>query len=193
MAVAPRWLFGVLLGFLFISLWTSTLVRTFGWMLIELPSGALFDVLHKLGLRSTPLAVYQTTPAMYPALLNVMLPYVVLPIYTALAAADREQIKAARVFGAGPVKIARSVILPQIVPSVLAGGVLVFVMSLGVYVTPVLLGGPTNFMVSALINVEMNTANRPDLGAAMSVLLLGGTVLIYLFADRAFKISEKWS
>jgi putative spermidine/putrescine transport system permease protein len=193
MAVAPRWLLAILMGFLFVSLWTSTLVRTFGWMLLEFPTGALFQVLHLLGLREDSLELYQTTLGMYPALVNVMLPYTVLPIYAAVVTTDRDQIKAARIFGAGPVGTFRLVVLPHIAPNILSGAVLVFVMSLGVYVTPVLLGGPQNFMVSALINLEMNSANRPDLGAAMSVLLLGGTLLIYLAADRVFKISEKWS
>jgi putative spermidine/putrescine transport system permease protein len=74
----------------------------------------------------------------------------------------------------------------------LSGGVLVFVMSLGFYVTPLLLGGPGNMTVSGVINAQMNQANRPDVGAAMSILLVGGTMIVYLVADRMFRVSEKW-
>jgi putative spermidine/putrescine transport system permease protein len=122
----------------------------------------------------------------------VMLPFAVLPVMSALQSIDREQLNAASVFGAGPLLTFRIVTWPQMLPSVISGGVLVFVMSLGFYVTPLLLGGPSNMTVSGVINQQLNTANRPDLGAAMSILLVGGTMLIYLVADRLFKVSEKW-
>ncbi|AWB88600.1 ABC transporter permease [Salinibacterium hongtaonis] len=189
---APSWLSMVLVAFLMLSLWTSIVVRTVGWMLIEIPRGALFWLLNTLGLTDEPIELYQTAIAMYPAMVAVMLPFVVLPVMTAMSGIDKEQLNAAVIFGAGPTLVLRSVILPALKPSLISGGVLVFVMSLGFYVTPLLLGGPSNLTVSGVINLQINTTNRPDLGAAMSLLLVGATVVIYLIADKLFKVSEKW-
>lgn len=189
---SPAWLRIFLLVALLLSLWTSVMVRSFGWMLLELPRGAIFWFLGLVGLADEPIELYQTTLGMYPAMIAVMLPFAVLPIMSSLQSIDKEQLHAAAVFGAGPLLTFRTVTWPQMVPSVISGAVLVFVMSLGFYVTPLLLGGPANMTVSGVINAQLNTANRPDLGAAMSILLVGATMLIYLVADRLFKVSEKW-
>ncbi|TCB97245.1 ABC transporter permease subunit [Micromonospora zingiberis] len=191
-AVGPVWVKALLMGGLLISLWTSVMVRTIGWMLLELPTGAIFWLLNKLQLRSSPIEIYQTTAAMYPAMIAVMLPFAVLPILAAVLAFDREQLRAATIFGAGPLLTLGAVVLPTIRQAMISGGVLVFVMSMGFYVTPMLLGGPGNMTVSGIINAQLNTANRADVGAAMSLLLVGGTVAIYLVADRLFKVSERW-
>ncbi|MFJ6654364.1 ABC transporter permease [Microbacterium sp. NPDC091313] len=188
----PTWVRLLLLAALMLSLWTSVMVRSFGWMLLELPKGAIYWFLNLFGLADQPLEIYQTTIGMYPAMVAVMLPFAVLPVMSALQSIDREQLNAATVFGAGPLLTFRTVTWPHMVPSLISGGVLVFVMSLGFYVTPLLLGGPSNMTVSGVINQQLNTANRPDLGAAMSILLVAGTMLIYLVADRLFKVSEKW-
>ncbi len=188
---APAWLRITLLAALMLSLWTSVMVRSFGWMLLELPKGAIYWFLSLFG-REEPIEIYQTTFGMYPAMIAVMLPFAVLPIMSALQSIDREQLNAATVFGAGPILTFKTVTWPQMLPSVISGGVLVFVMSLGFYVTPLLLGGPANMTVSGVINSQLSTSNRPDLGAAMSILLVSGTMLIYLVADRLFKVSEKW-
>jgi putative spermidine/putrescine transport system permease protein len=189
---SPTWLRLCLLAALILSLWTSIMVRSFGWMLLELPKGAIYWFLGLFGLAGEPIELYQTTFGMYPAMVAVMLPFAVLPVMSALQSIDTEQLKAATIFGAGPLLTFRSVTWPQIVPAVISGGVLVFIMSLGFYVTPLLLGGPSNLTVSGLINSQMSQANRPDLGAAMSILLVAGTMLVYLVADRLFNVSEKW-
>ena len=192
LSVAPKWLRFVLLAWLLLSLWTSVMVRTFGWMLLEIPKGAIYWFLNLVGISDQPLDIYQTTFAAYPAMVAVMLPFAVLPVMTAIGSLDREQLNAAVVFGAGPLLTIRTVILPALVPSMISGAVLIFVMSLGFYVTPLLLGGPGNLTISGIINTQVNAANRPDLGAAMSLLLVAATVLIYLTADKLFKVSERW-
>ncbi|MDQ1129295.1 ABC transporter permease [Microbacterium sp. SORGH_AS_0888] len=192
LVASPAWLRIVLLAALMLSLWTSVMVRSFGWMLMELPKGAIYWFLGLFGLADEPLEIYQTTFGMYPAMIAVMLPFAVLPIMSALQSIDQEQLKAASVFGAGPLLTFRTVTWPQMLPSIISGAVLVFVMALGFYVTPLLLGGPSNMTISGVINSQLKTANRPDLGAAMSILLVGATILIYLIADRLFRVSEKW-
>jgi putative spermidine/putrescine transport system permease protein len=192
MSVAPTWLRIGLLGVLLLSLWTSTLVRTFGWQLLEIPMGGIYWFLHLLGLTDDPVTLYQTTIGMYPAMISVMMPFAVLPVLAAVNGLDKDQLSAATVFGAGPLLTMRKVILPQISSGITTAAVLVFVLSLGFYVTPVLLGGPSNQTVSGVINLQLAAANRPDLGAAMSLMLLAATLIIYLTADHLFRVSEKW-
>lgn len=189
---APTWLKYTLLAGLMLSLWTSVMVRSFGWMLMELPKGAIFWFLQLVGISDRPVELYQTALGMYPAMIAVMLPFAVLPTMSALQGLDHEQLSAARIFGAGPVLTFRTVTLPTVAPSMISGGILVFVMALGFYVTPLLLGGPSNMTVSVVIDAQMNQANRPEIGAAMSLLLVVGTMLVYLLADRLFRVSERW-
>ncbi|MFE2431934.1 ABC transporter permease [Streptomyces sp. NPDC059373] len=191
-AAAPRWAAGLLLGALFLTLWTSVLVRSFGWVLLELPTGALYQLLHAVGLRDEPLNIYQTTLAPYPAMVQVMLPFAVLPVHVAIGRLDGLQIRAARLFGASTPVVLRKVVLPQLRSSIVSGGVLVFLMSLGFYVTPVLLGSPSNLTVAGLIDLEFSSANEPGTAAAMSLVLLAAVLILYLVADRLLNVSERW-
>jgi len=192
LVIAPTWMKVVLFFALFTIFWTSLLVRTYGWILLILPQGALYWALHGLGLRDAPLDIYQKPPAPYPAMVHVMLPYVVLPVYAAARSLDPMHIRAARVLGAKPFLILRKVVLPQLRPGMVSGAILVFVMSLGFYVTPQLLGAARSPMVASLIGTYFNTPNRAGTAAAMSLLLLLVVVIVYLVADRVFKVSEQW-
>lgn len=178
---------------LFTIFWTSLLVRTYGWMLLYLPQGPLYSMLKALGLRETPIDIFQKTIAAYPAMVHVMLPYVVLPVYAAARQLDVMQVRAARVLGARPPLIVRKVLLPQLFPGIAAGGVLVWIASLGFYVTPQLLGSPRAPMVAGLIGNAFDVPGGAPTGAAMSVLLVVIVVVVYIGADRAFKVSERWN
>ncbi|ROO89127.1 putative spermidine/putrescine transport system permease protein [Actinocorallia herbida] len=191
-SAAPRWVAGLLLAGLFLTMWTSVLVRTFGWMLLELPAGALFWALNELGLRDQPLEIYQTSLAAYPAMVHVMLPYAVLPVWIAIGRLDHAQIQAAQVFGARPLLVLRKVVLPQLRPAMISAAVLIFLMSLGFYVTPLMLGSPSELTVAGYIDQQFNGSDNPERAAAMSVLLLGAVLVLYTAADRLFRVSEKW-
>lgn len=192
LAIAPKGVAIALLIALFTLFWTSLLVRTYGWMLLYLPQGPIYSVLHGLGLRDAPVEVFQKTAAAYPAMVHVMLPYVVLPVYAAIRQLDPMHLRAARVLGAGPLLTLRKVVLPQLRSGIMAGAVLVFVMSLGFYVTPQLLGSPTGPMVASLIGASFNTPGETSTAAAMSLVLLAVVIVVYIAADRVFKVSEQW-
>jgi putative spermidine/putrescine transport system permease protein len=192
LAVAPRWIAALMVVCLFTLFWTSLLVRTYGWLLLYLPQGALYEALHAVGLRDSPLDIFQTQYAAYPAMVHVMLPYVVLPVYASLRQIDPTHIRAARVLGARPLRILFRVMLPLMRAGMISATVLVFVMSLGFYVTPQLLGGPTNPMVAGVIGGEFNVPGKSSVAAAMSVLLLAVIFVFYAVADRLFKVSEQW-
>jgi putative spermidine/putrescine transport system permease protein len=121
-----------------------------------------------------------------------MLPYTVLPVYAAMRQIDGQHIRAARTLGAKPLLILRKVILPQLRSGITAGAILVFIMSLGFYVTPQLLGDPRHQMVASLIGTNFSVPGMTNAAAAMSILLLAVVVIVYAAADRVFKVSEQW-
>jgi putative spermidine/putrescine transport system permease protein len=192
LAVAPRWLVVLLVASLFTIFWTSLLVRTYGWLLMYLPEGPIYSVLHAVGLRDEPVDLVQKTAAAYPAMVHVMLPYVVLPVWAAARQIDPTQLRAARTLGARPPLIVRRVILPQLRAGMAAGAVLVFIMSLGFYVTPQLLGNPRAPMVAGIIGQDFAAPGLTGAAAAMSLVLLVVVIVVYVLADRLFKVSEQW-
>lgn len=192
LAVSPQWVRFVLFASLFATFWISLLVRTYGWILLLEPVGALYWLLQKLGLRSAPLTVFQTTPAMYPAMVAAMLPFMVLPIYRALAGIDRNHIWAARSLGGRALLILRRVILPELKGGVVAGSTLVFMISLGFFVTPRFLAGPEDFTLSTVIDHEFERTYDFTAASAMGLGLLGGVLVLFLVAERLFNVTESW-
>jgi ABC-type spermidine/putrescine transport system permease subunit I len=181
-----------LLGALLAVFWTSLVVRTYGWILVYQPSGPLSRALVDTGLRDRPLDLLQTATAMYPAMVHVMLPLMVLPIYTAVRRLDQRRIWAARSLGAGPTMLLRRVVLPELRTACAAGAVLVFISSLGFYVTPALLGGPSNLTVGTLIAQQFSELLDFGTASAMGVLLLAAVVAIYVAGDRLLGVSTRW-
>jgi ABC-type spermidine/putrescine transport system permease subunit I len=182
----------VLLGVIFISFWVSLLVRTYGWVLIYQPQGPLHDALASVGLIHGPLDLLKTTPAMYPAMVHIMLPYTVLPLYAAVLSLDREQVAAAQSLGAGPSLVIRSVILPQLRGAIVAGALLVFMLSLGFFVTPAILGGPENLTIATVINEQFNQVYDFGAASAMGAAVLIVVIAVYLSADRVFQRATQW-
>ena len=192
LGLAPVWLRRVLFGVLFLTFWVSLLVRTYGWVLTLQPAGALDRLVEALGLADNGLGLYQTTAGLVPAMVHIMLPYLVLPVYAAWRGIDPAHLRAARGLGAGEMLTLRKVVLPALRGGSLAGAVIVFVMSLGFYVTPAFLGGPGSQLVATVIGTEFGRLQNLGGAAAMGVVLLVVTLGLYLLADRFGKISEQW-
>jgi ABC-type spermidine/putrescine transport system permease subunit I len=181
-----------LLGALLAVFWTSLVVRTYGWVLVYQPSGPLSRLLVDLGLRDRPLDLLQTSTAMYPAMVHVMLPLMVLPIYSAVRRLDQRRIWAARSLGASPLLLLRRIVLPELRVAGAAGAILVFISSLGFYVTPALLGGPSNLTAGTLIAQEFYELFDFGTASAMGVLLLAAVAALYVASDRLLGVSTRW-
>jgi putative spermidine/putrescine transport system permease protein len=164
-----------LLGALLAVFWTSLVVRTYGWILVY-----------------QPLDLLQTTTAMYPAMVHVMLPLMVLPVYSAVRRLDQRRIWAARSLGASPTMLLRRVVIPELRGACAAGAVLVFISSLGFYVTPALLGGPSNLTVGTLIAQQFSELLDFGTASAMGVMLLAAVVVLYVASDRLLGVSTRW-
>jgi putative spermidine/putrescine transport system permease protein len=192
LAMATGWFKGVLFAMMFVSFSISVLVRTYGWVLLYQPNGVMYDVLHSLGLVHGPLNILKTTPAMYPAMVHIMLPYMVLPLYASMAALDADQLKAALSLGARPRLLLTKVVFPQIRSGLAAGWLLVFILSLGFYVTPAILGGPSNLTLATVINQQFSQLFDFGSASAMGAAVLGLVLCIYFLADRLLARAIGW-
>jgi len=116
----------------------------------------------------------------------------VLPIYASLRAIDPAQVRAARSLGASEFLVLRRLVLPGLRSGSWAGVLLVFILSLGFYVTPAFLGGPGTQVLAMVIGVQFGRLENIGLTAALGALLLVAVLALYVVADRIFKISEQW-
>jgi spermidine/putrescine transport system permease protein len=168
-----------------IPLWTNFLVRTYAWMFVLRADGLLNTVLMATGLISSPLEILYTDRAVLIGLVYGYLPFMVLPLYAALERLDRSLIEAARdLYAPGWARFTR-IIVPLAKPGIVAGCVLVFIPSLGAYLTPDLLGGARSMMVGNLIQHEYLVVRDWPMGSAASLALLAVVVVGLRLLQRA--------
>jgi ABC-type spermidine/putrescine transport system permease subunit I len=189
--MAPLILVIVLLPF-----WTSVLVRSYAWMVLLGRHGLINEALLSSGLIERPLRLLNTPLAVYIGMIHILLPYMILPVANALRQIDPSLARAASGLGSPPWKTFLQVTLPLSVPGFAAGGLLVFVLSLGFYITPAMLGGPRDITLSMLIANQVDQLNWAYAACLSAVLL--ATALIIIVACRrlpgignAFKMSAK--
>jgi putrescine transport system permease protein len=167
----PVWR-GPLLMLVILPFWTSFLIRVYAWMGILKDNGLLNNLLIWLGVIDQPLPLLYTPGAVYLGITYSYLPFMVLPLYTALEKLDLSLLEAASDLGARPWKAFLTVTLPLSLPGVLAGSLLVFIPAVGEYVVPELLGGPNVLMIGRVLwNDFFNSRDWP-LASAMAMVLL---------------------
>jgi putative spermidine/putrescine transport system permease protein len=190
MTVAPGRIAGLLLIAVLLPFWSSALVRTFAWQVILRDTGIINGFLLDLGLVSEPLPLIRTTAGVVIGMTHILLPFMVLPIWAVLRRIDPEYSRAASNLGASPATAFRRIVLPLSLPGVLAGCLLVFVLALGFYITPALLGGPRDQMISQLIVEQVQRQLDWGFAAAMSVLLLALTFALLFAASRFVRLRD---
>jgi len=164
--------FTVALYCVLVPFWISILVRTFSWMLLLERNGPVNAWLMRAGITDAPLPLLFNDFSVYVGMVHVLLPYAVLPIYSAMIKVDTRLLQASEGLGAsGPTTFAR-VYLPLIFPGILAGAAFVFLLALGFYITPALLGGLQNLTAAMLIDNFVNERLVWPLAAAASFILL---------------------
>ncbi len=185
----PGW---ATLGFIFVllPLWTSVLVRTYAWMVLLGRNGVFNRAMLEAGLISDPIPMLYTFSGVLIGMVHVLLPYMVLPIYGAVRRVDPSLVSAAEGLGASNARIFRRVYLPLTLPGIFAGAVIVFVLSLGFYITPALLGGGRVIMVAVMIEQQVHQTLNWPFAAALSASLLVVTLAIYALAQRFTRSSE---
>jgi ABC-type spermidine/putrescine transport system permease subunit I len=187
---------GLVLIIVLLPFWTSILVRSYAWMVLLGRRGLINEALVAAGLIDHPLRILNTPIAVHIAMIHILLPYMILPIANALRQIDPSLPRAAAGLGATPWRAFRQVILPLSMPGVAAGSLLVFVLSLGFYITPALVGGPRDTTLSMLIAQQVDALDWPY-AAALSATLLGATLLMIAAVQRlpgvrtAFRVSAR--
>lgn len=172
----------LLLLFVILPVWTSVIVRVYAWMALFQANGIINRTLLDLGLAGEPLRIMYNERAVLVGMAHVLLPFMILPIYSVLRGVDAHLLLAAQNLGANGWQVFRWVVLPLSIPGAATGAMFVFILSLGFYITPALLGGPRVLMIATMIDQQVNEMLNWPFAAAMAVVLLGMTLgLVALF------------
>ncbi|RZI90426.1 MAG: ABC transporter permease [Microbacterium sp.] len=174
----------VLMGALLLSFWTSLLVRTFAWQVILNNTGIINEFLLAIGVIQEPLPLARNLFAVMVGMTHILMPFAILAIYSSLRGIKPDLEQAAQTLGASRLQVFRRVTLPLSLPGVAAGGILVFVMALGFYIAPALLGGPGDIMISQSIVLQVQQYLKPGMGAAMAVVLVVIVLAVFVVATR---------
>jgi len=177
---------GLLMILLLLPFWTSLLVRTTAWIAILQSQGVVNDSLVFLGLvddKDRIQLVYNMTGTLV-AMTQVLLPFMVLPLYAVMKTIPPVYLRAASSMGARPFTGFWRVYLPLTMPGVAAGGLLVFILAVGYYITPALVGGPSGQLISNLIAYHVQQSLNWGLAAALSTVLLGAVIALYLVFNK---------
>lgn len=169
---------------------TSVVMRNFAWTIVLGRKGPLNELLIATGLISQPLQLLNTSSAVIVSMVHVMLPFAVFPIFNALRKIDPALLRASAACGASPIRTFRNVTLPLSAAGGAVAGVFVFVLSLGFFVAPALLGGPKNAMVANVIDKEANFYLDFDRAAAIAMVLLVVVGLLLVAAARRTNLSR---
>jgi spermidine/putrescine transport system permease protein len=174
-----------------IPLWVSYLVRAYAWKTILGSDGVLNTLLQYVHLTKHPLEFLLYSPfAVVLTLTHIYTPFAVLPIYAALEHIPRNLVEASQDLGASPLQTFWRVIFPLSIPGVLAGATFAFVLSLGDFLAPLLLGGPSGIMISNIVVSLFGAAYNWPLGAAISLCMLLLVVTLLFLSE---KLEKKWS
>ena len=180
------WLFLVTIPF-----WTNLLIRTFAIQELIRNEGLLNNLLIWSGFRDTPMQILYTDWAIAIGMIYVYLPLMVLPLYASMEKIDFRLVEAAYDLYATRFQVLRRVIVPLVKPGIVAGSILVFIPSLGAYVTPRVLGGGRNLMLGNLIELQFGQGRNWPLGAALSLTLMAIVLVALLFYVRNFARAER--
>ncbi len=178
----------VLLLFVLLPFWTSLLVRTTAWIVLLQQQGVLNDLLAWLGFQRQAL-VYNRIGVLV-AMTHVLLPFMVLPLYSVMRGIPPDYVRAARSLGADSWTAFRRIYAPQTLPGMAAGILLVFILAIGYYITPELVGGPRDKLISSFIAQNVNETLNWGLASALGAILFVTTLALYLVFDRVIGVDK---
>ncbi|QLF72026.1 ABC transporter permease (plasmid) [Peteryoungia desertarenae] len=181
---------GLVAACVFVPLWTSILVRSYAWILLLQRNGPVNDLLQAINIIHGPLKLLYTHGAVVLGMIHVLLPFAILPIFSTLRSLSPDYGRAAANLGASPLRIFVHVTLPLSLPGVFAGGLLCFVLALGFYITPALLGGPGSMLMATLIGQQTTVLLDWPFAAALSSVLLAVTLLIVIIFRKGLSLNK---
>ncbi|MFQ4149672.1 ABC transporter permease [Arthrobacter sp. LAPM80] len=185
----PAWR-SVMMVLVLVPFWTSILVRSFALVLLLRDTGVLNTLAQDAGVIDQPLTIIRTMGGVVFGMVQVALPFAVLPIYATMRTIDRRLLQAAEGLGDRPSGAFLRVFVPLSLPGVAAAVLLTFVQALGYYITPALLGGPKNTMIGELIVQQVSTVLRFGFAAALATMLLVTTFILIGIASKYFDLQK---
>ncbi len=199
LATSPQRTASILMIFVLLPFWTSLLVRTTAWMILMTDGGVFAQVmnytgvtwfLNLLGLMDGEPQLFKTRFATIVAMTHIQLPFTLLPIYSVMKTISPNYMRAAKSLGGTPFYSFVRVYMPQTLPGVAAGCLLTFILCLGYYITPALVGGPTDQMISGFIERAINSENNWGKASALGVILLVATLILYYVYNKLVGIDR---
>jgi putative spermidine/putrescine transport system permease protein len=173
-----------------IPFWTSLLVRTYAWLVLLQRRGLVNSGLQSLGLIEEPLALMYNATGTSIGMTHILLPFLVLPLFANMQTIDRDLLKAAAALGGSPGFVFWRVFFPLSLPGLTAGALLVFVLSIGYYVTPQLLGGGSTVMIGQLIQRNIELFSSWGAASAVSMILLLMVMAVFLLMSRYLSLDR---
>jgi putative spermidine/putrescine transport system permease protein len=180
----------ILMFFVLVPFWTSLLVRTIGWVVLLQERGVLNDFLLWLGLTTHRYQLIYNRTGLLIAMVHVLLPFMILPLFSVMRTIDTNYVRAARSLGANPLIAFLTVYFPQSMPGVSAGCFLVFILAIGYYITPELVGGPGDQMISHFIAYYIDFLINWGQATALATILLVVVVTLCAFSFRFLRLTE---
>ncbi len=180
LTIQRRGIARLVLAVVLLSMWTNLLARTYAWLVLLQRSGVINALLLRLGLIAEPLALVNNLTGVVIGMTYIMLPFAILPLQATLGSIDPVLLQAGAVCGAPPATVFRRLLLPMSLPGIATAAVMIFVMALGYYVTPSLLGGTGTMMVAELIAEQIQSFLNWGLGSAAALVLLAAALVVYL-------------
>lgn len=184
LATRPPRIANILMILVLLPFWTSLLVRTTAWVVLLQTNGVVNEIITGLGLAGEPLQLVYNRVGVLVAMTHVLLPYMILPLYSVMRSIPPAHLRAAYSLGARPVGAFLRVYLPQTLPGIGAGALLVFILALGYYITPALVGGPADQMISWFIAFYTTSTVNWGMASALGLLLLVATLALYAVYAR---------
>jgi putative spermidine/putrescine transport system permease protein len=184
LAIMPKRAANIIFSIILLSMWTNLLARTYAWMVLLQRTGVINKMLMAAGIVDHPLPLVNNLVGVTIGMVYIMLPFIILPLHATMRSIDPAILNAAALCGAGRWQSFRRVLLPLSAPGAAAGALMVFVMSLGYYVTPSLLGGTANMMMAGMIAQLVQSLLNWGLGGAAAFVLLTVTLLLYALQVR---------
>lgn len=186
LSIMPEGWSRLFFAIIILSMWTNLLARTYAWMVLLQRTGVINKTLMGLGLISQPLPLINNLAGVTIGMTYIMLPFIILPLTGVLRAIDPAILRAAALCGANSWQCLTRVLLPLSLSGIMSGGLMIFVMSLGYFVTPALLGGTANMMLAELIAQFVQSLVNWGMGGAAAFVLLVVTLTLYGLQLRLF-------
>lgn len=190
MTICKKRTANMIMLFVMIPFWTSFLVRTYSWMALLQTNGIINQFLMSIKVIAEPLQLMYNSFGVTVGMVHVMIPYMVLSLYSVMESIDSNYVLAAQNLGSGAFRTFFEVYFPMSVPGVASGSVLVFVLSIGFYITPSLLGGTQNTMIAQLIQTQVSKLINWNLASAIAVVVLVITLVIIITVKKVFKLEK---